>query len=173
MTTSDPFDAGRRTEEQGRAAWIPDVRGRHTRRDTARRGPAMTQQDTDDLATVLALVIVSEFNAEEIRDRTGMGRDNVVAAIEHLRERDLIRDSGREYYRVSQSSCAGSCTLKGHEMRGQEVVIDAKTLAWSCAACWDTEVERKRASMCEGPLAELFRATEAARRQQGDDDAGC
>jgi cell division protein FtsZ len=31
---------------------------------------------------------------------------------------------------------------------------------------------RKRASMREGPLAELFRATEAAKRQQGDDDPG-
>jgi cell division protein FtsZ len=29
---------------------------------------------------------------------------------------------------------------------------------------------RKRASMREGPLAELFRATEAAKRQQGDDE---
>ena len=29
---------------------------------------------------------------------------------------------------------------------------------------------RKRASMREGPLAELFRATEAAQRQQGDDE---
>ena len=28
---------------------------------------------------------------------------------------------------------------------------------------------RKRASMREGPLAELFRATEAAQRQEGDD----
>jgi len=31
---------------------------------------------------------------------------------------------------------------------------------------------RKRASMREGPLAELFRATEAAQRQQGDDEPG-
>jgi len=30
---------------------------------------------------------------------------------------------------------------------------------------------RKRASMREGPLAELFRATEAAQRQQGDDES--
>ena len=30
---------------------------------------------------------------------------------------------------------------------------------------------RKRASMREGPLAELFRATEAAQRQQSDDDS--
>ena len=29
---------------------------------------------------------------------------------------------------------------------------------------------RKRASMREGPLAELFRATEAAQRREGDDD---
>ena len=29
---------------------------------------------------------------------------------------------------------------------------------------------RKRASMREGPLAELFRATEAAQRRQGDDE---
>ena len=29
---------------------------------------------------------------------------------------------------------------------------------------------RKRASMREGPLAELFRATEAAQRQEGDDE---
>ena len=31
---------------------------------------------------------------------------------------------------------------------------------------------RKRASMREGPLAELFRATEAAQRQAGDDPPG-
>ena len=29
---------------------------------------------------------------------------------------------------------------------------------------------RKRASMREGPLAELFRATEAAQRGEGDDE---
>ena len=29
---------------------------------------------------------------------------------------------------------------------------------------------RKRASMREGPLADLFRATEAAQRRQGDDE---
>ena len=29
---------------------------------------------------------------------------------------------------------------------------------------------RKRASMRDGPLAELFRATEAAQRQEGDDE---
>jgi hypothetical protein len=99
---------------------------------------------TDDLASVLALVIVSDLNAEQIRERTGISSDGAEAAIARLQDRDIVRDSGGGYFQASQVSCAGSCLRKGHELRGQEVVIDAKSFRWSCAACWDAEVGRRR-----------------------------
>ena len=107
--------------------------------------PVATPEPTaDELASVLALVIVSDLDTDQIRERTGMPSDGAAAAIAQLRERDIVRDSGGGYFQAAQVSCAGSCLRAGHELRGQEIVISAKSFRWSCAPCWDAEVEGHR-----------------------------
>jgi hypothetical protein len=106
----------------------------------------ITGPTADQLASVLAAVISSDRTAEEIRDHTGVLREDVVGAITGLLQRNVIRGMGGERYHASQSLCAGPCSRGGREMRGQEVVINAQTLRWMCAPCWDGEVERKRSS---------------------------
>lgn len=118
----------------------------------ARDSLSMVQRDIDidDLASILAVVISSTRTAEEIRDGTGVVSDDVQPAVAHLARRGIIRDIGDGHYHASQTSCAGSCERKGSDVRGQEVVIAARTLRWTCAACWDAEVERNRSIASSG-----------------------
>jgi hypothetical protein len=97
----------------------------------------MTQPDANDLASVLATVISSDRTSEEILDGTGVVSDDVQPAIAHLLQRDIIRSVSGSHYHASQTRCAGPCTRDGRAIRGQEVVIDSKTLRWTCADCWD------------------------------------
>jgi len=97
---------------------------------------------TDDLAAVLAAMIASDRTAEGIRDHTGVVRDDVTVAIAQLCQRGLIRDIGGGRYHAAQALCAGPCSRGGQAVRGQEVVINAQTLRWMCATCWDADVER-------------------------------
>lgn len=98
--------------------------------------------DTDVLATVLALVIASNRNAEQICEETGFEWDDVQAAIASLTQRGVIRNIGFEHYHASQTRCAGSCLRDGREVRGQEVVINPQTFRWTCADCSEAVVER-------------------------------
>jgi hypothetical protein len=94
----------------------------------------------DDLASVVALVVASDQSQEQICSRTGMGASHASAALSILLTRNVIFDSGGGYYQGRQGSCAGSCARKGHELRGQEIVIDAQRLTWWCAPCWDAKM---------------------------------
>jgi hypothetical protein len=102
------------------------------------------EPSVDDLASVLALVIVSDLNAEQVRERTGMPANGAESALARLVDSEIIFDSGGAYFRASQVECAGSCSRQGHQLRGQEVVIDPNSFSWSCAVCWDEELERRR-----------------------------
>jgi hypothetical protein len=114
---------------------------------------AMNEPTTDDLASVLAIVIASSRTAEDIRDHTGAVSDKLQAAIAQLVERDIIRKVGGHYYHASQSLCAGPCSRGGRLMRGYEVVINPQTLRWMCAACWDAKPEPDQNAALDGERA--------------------
>jgi hypothetical protein len=98
----------------------------------------MTSPTTDDLAAVLASVISSDRDADSIRAHTELPLETVQAAIADLMQRRLMQGLGEERYHVSQALCAGPCSRGGRGLQGQEVVINARTLRWTCATCWDT-----------------------------------
>jgi len=106
----------------------------------------MTQPTTDDLASVLAVVIASTRTVEGILDHTGVARADGVAAIAHLRQRDIIRDVGGENYHAAQTLCAGPCSRAGRAIGGHEVVINPQTFRWMCATCWDAGATPHRSS---------------------------
>jgi hypothetical protein len=96
-----------------------------------------TEQSTDDLASLVAIVIGSTRSSEEMRDNTGVVWDDVIAGVEHLKQRGVLREVGVGQYHVAQSLCAGPCSRGGSDVRGQEVVINPNTFRWMCAVCWD------------------------------------
>ena len=108
--------------------------------------PAEPAPTVDELSSVLALVIVSDLNIEQIGERTGMSPTGTEAAIAALQEQTIVFDSGGAYYRATQARCPGPCRRQGHELRGQQVVINAKTFRWICAECHDAERGRERAT---------------------------
>jgi hypothetical protein len=113
-----------------RPAWSPGL----IPRPGSGGAPTMT---VDDLASVLANVIASTRSAEDIRDHTGVVWEDVEAAVAHLLQRNVIRDVGGKRYHATQALCAGPCSRGGRTLGGQEVVVNAQTLGWMCAACWD------------------------------------
>jgi hypothetical protein len=99
----------------------------------------MSSPTTDDLASVLAAVISSDRVVESLREKTGLPGETVQAVIADLMQRGLLRGMGDGRYHVSQSLCAGPCSRGGRGLQGQEVVVNTRTLRWTCAACWDAE----------------------------------
>ena len=98
----------------------------------------MTSPTTDDLSSVLASVISSDRDAESICVHTELPPETVQAAIADLMQRGLVKGMGEGRYHASQLLCAGPCSRGGSGLQGQEVVINRRTLRWTCATCWDT-----------------------------------
>lgn len=93
----------------------------------------------DDLATILALVVVSDFDVPMIVQRTGFSAEVATTAVAELERRGVVGDAGGGFYKASQASCPGTCWRGGHELRGQEIVITPPRFEWWCAPCWDAE----------------------------------
>ena len=91
----------------------------------------------DDLASVLALVVVSDHDIRMIVERTGMLYDVATAAMNELGRRNVVTDAGGDFFKATQLSCPGPCGRGGHELRGQEIVITPPRFEWTCAACHD------------------------------------
>ena len=98
-----------------------------------------TEPAADDLATVLALVVVSDHDVRMIVERTRFTPDLATAVVEELAWRGVVRDAGGGFHQAVQMTCPGPCARGGHELRGQEIVITPPSLSWWCAACWDSE----------------------------------
>jgi len=96
----------------------------------------MGSPTTDDLASVVAIVIASDRDAENIGEETGIPLETVQVAIAELLRRGLLRGRGDGLFHATQSLCVGPCSRGGSGMLGQEVVINATTLRWMCAVCW-------------------------------------
>jgi len=110
----------------------------------------MNQPNVDDLASVLASVIASSRNAEDIRNHTGLAGDGVLAIVTTLSARYLIRDVGGGLYHATQTLCAGPCSRGGRSKRGHVVVINPVTLRWMCADCWDATTEPPQEAAASG-----------------------
>ena len=93
----------------------------------------------DDLATILALVVVSDHDLRMIVERTGFSTELAAAAVGELARRGVVTDAGGGFYKAAQASCPGTCWRGGHELRGQEIVITPPAFEWWCSACWDAE----------------------------------
>jgi hypothetical protein len=103
----------------------------------------MSFPTTDELGSVIAAVISSDRDAESIRTHTGLPWETVHASIADLLGRGLLRRLGQGRYHVTQSLCAGHCSRGGRGMEGQEVVINPRSLRWTCASCWDASEQRR------------------------------
>ena len=101
----------------------------------------MSAPTTDDLGSVLASVISSDRDAESIRAHTDLPWESVQAAIADLLQQGLVHGTGEGRYHVTQSLCAGPCSRGGRGLQGQEVVINTRTMRWTCAACWDASAD--------------------------------
>lgn len=101
--------------------------------------PQPTDASDDDLATILALVVVSDHDLGMIEQRTRFATELATAAVAELGRRGVIADAGGGFYKASQGSCPGTCWRGGHELRGQEIVITPPGFEWWCAQCWDAE----------------------------------
>jgi len=100
--------------------------------------PTAPPEPTDDeLATILALVVVSDHDIRMMIDRTHFPDELAAAALEELERMGVIDDAGVRFYKASQGSCPGTCWRGGHELRGQEIVITPPGFEWWCAQCWD------------------------------------
>ena|SRR5689334_2746956 len=97
----------------------------------------MSAPTPDELGSVLASVISSDRDAESIRGYTDLPWETVLAAITDLKDRGVLHGTGEGRYHVTQSLCAGPCSRGGRGLQGQEVVINTRTMRWTCAACWD------------------------------------
>jgi hypothetical protein len=102
----------------------------------------------DDLATILALVVVSDHDLGMIMQRTHLATDLATAAVAELDRRRIVTDAGGGFYKAAQASCPGTCWRGGHELSGQEIVITPPGFEWWCAPCW--EAERASASAPAG-----------------------
>jgi len=100
--------------------------------------PAEPEPTVDELASVIAIVLVSDNDETELAKRLGTTEARIRLLVQRLLERGTLRDSGVEFYRSAQLVCAGSCERRGNLLRGQEVVIHRATLAWWCASCWSS-----------------------------------
>jgi hypothetical protein len=98
-----------------------------------------TGPTADDLATVLALVVVSDHDVRMLVERTGFTPELATAVVEELGRRGVIRDVGGGFHQAAQTTCPGPCVRGGHELRGQEIVITPPSFGWWCAPCWDSE----------------------------------
>jgi hypothetical protein len=101
--------------------------------------PVSTEPTDDDLATILALVVVSDHDLGMIGQRTPFSPELTGAAVAELDRLGVIAHAGGGFWTASQSSCPGTCWRGGHELRGQEIVITPPTFQWWCAQCWDRE----------------------------------
>jgi hypothetical protein len=115
-----------------------------SRIDDVEGAAAATLPSTDELASVLASLIGSSRTAEDIRDHSGVAWDSVKAAIACLSEREIIYEIVAGYYHARQGLCAGPCSRGGSDVRGQAVVVNAKTLRWMCETCWNVGAEPNR-----------------------------
>src|SRR5215218_6940201 len=97
----------------------------------------MSVPTNEDLGSVLASVISSDRDADSIRAYTDLPRETVQAAIADLSRRGLLNEMAEGRYHVNQALCSGPCSRGGRGLQGQEVVINAGTLRWTCATCWD------------------------------------
>lgn len=105
-----------------------------------RKRDAVLNPDNDELASVLAAIIASAKPPEQIRDSTGLPWETVMAAIQELRGREMIRDIfGHQL--THQRLCAGSCMRDGHYLRGHAVVFAPESMRWFCEECWKAEAE--------------------------------
>jgi len=93
----------------------------------------------DDLATILALVVVSDHDLGMITQRTRLSTDLATAAVAELDRRGVVTDAGGGFFKAAQASCPGTCWRGGHELLGQEIVITPPRFEWWCASCWDAE----------------------------------
>jgi len=155
-----PTGRRRRPRTDGRVSvdvkrWGADADSRRVSMTTPRmerqEPRAVDSSNTDDLAAVLAAVIASTRSDEDICDHTGLALDTVQAAIADLVQRDIIGTVYGGYCQASQARCAGPCSRAGREMRGKEVVVDAQTLGWACADCWDAGVEPEHSGVQSEP----------------------
>lgn len=101
--------------------------------------PAPSPSTDDDLATILALVVVSDHDLRMIVERTGFLTEQAAGAVGELARRGVVTDAGGGFYKAAQVSCPGNCWRGGHELRGQEIVITPPAFEWWCSACWDAE----------------------------------
>lgn len=100
--------------------------------------PVTAPEPTDDeLATVLALVIVSDHDVRMVVERTGFPPDLATAAVNELGRRNVVTDAGGDFFKATQASCPGPCGRGGHELHGHEIVISPPHFEWQCAACRD------------------------------------
>jgi len=100
--------------------------------------PTSTPEPSDeDLATIVALVVVSDHDIRSVVDRTGMHPDLATAAVTELGRRNVVTDAGGPFFKATQVSCPGACGRGGHELRGQEIVITPPRFEWVCADCRD------------------------------------
>jgi hypothetical protein len=101
--------------------------------------PVPREPTDDELATILALVVVSDHDVAMIEQRTRFSNETASAAVAELDRRGVVADAGGGFYKASQGSCPGTCGRGGHELRGQEIVITPPSFEWWCAPCWDAE----------------------------------
>ena len=101
--------------------------------------PPPAEPTDDDLATILALVVVSDHDLGMIEQRTRFSRELASAAVGELDRLGVVADAGGGFYKAAQGSCPGNCSRGGHELRGQEIVITPPGFEWWCGQCWDAE----------------------------------
>lgn len=104
-----------------------------------------------ELASIVAIVLVSDHTVSELAERLKMTPSETELAIERLLDDRTIADSGGGFYQSSQGTCAGRCGREGHTLRGQEVVIDSRSLAWWCSPCREATRSLGGPSMPEEP----------------------
>jgi len=107
--------------------------------------PFPPEASDDDLATILALVVVSDHDLGMIEQRTRFSPELTTAAVAQLDRQGVIADTGGGFYKAAQDSCPGMCERGGHELRGQEIVITPPSFEWWCARCWDAGQGRSAA----------------------------
>ena len=69
---------------------------------------ASPQLADDDLATILALVVVSDHDLRMIVERTGFSTELAAAAVGELARRGVVTDAGGGFYKAAQASCPGT-----------------------------------------------------------------
>jgi hypothetical protein len=110
----------------------------------AGRVPVEPEPTEEELASVIAIVLVSDSDEAELSRRFATNAGRTQLLVRRLLEREVIRDSGGGFYQSRQLVCAGECERRGDLLRGQEVVIQRSNLAWWCAACWSSHSNEDR-----------------------------